>query len=85
MRRPARAAHAARSRRPGAWPRRAALNGALAPPLVRLGAALPTCTLRLDVHPAYLQNARHMLALEWVLARTAGRRAAVTYRDLAGA
>jgi hypothetical protein len=61
------------------------VNSALAPSLVRLGAALPTSTLRLDIHPAYLQSTRHMLALEWVLSRAGGRRAAVTYRDLAGA
>ena len=45
------------------------LSRALAPVLVRAGSLLPTTTLRLDVHPADLQHPRHMLALEWVLAR----------------
>jgi Uncharacterized protein conserved in bacteria (DUF2334) len=60
------------------------LSRALAPPLVRIGSLLPTSTLRLDVHPAYLQHPRHMLALEWVLKRAGGQRKAVTYMDLAG-
>jgi predicted deacetylase len=54
------------------------------PSLVRAGALLPTSTLRLDLHPADLRHTRHMLALEWVLARTASRRTAITYRELAG-
>ncbi len=54
------------------------------PSLVRVGALLPTSTLRLDLHPADLRHTRHMLALEWVLARTASRRTAITYRELAG-
>jgi predicted deacetylase len=56
----------------------------LSPPLVRAGAMLPTATLRLDLHPADLRHARHMLALEWVLQRSRFREA-VTYRQLAGA
>ncbi len=48
-------------------------NRVFSPPLLRLGALLPTDTLRLDVHPAYLQHPRHMLALEGVLARAGGR------------
>ncbi len=56
----------------------------LSPPLVRAGAMLPTATLRLDLHPADLRHARHMMALEWVLQRSRGREA-VTYRQLAGA
>lgn len=60
------------------------LSRALAPVLVRAGSLLPTTTLRLDVHPAYLQHPRHMLALEWVLARENARENAVTYRELAG-
>ena len=60
------------------------VSRAVSPPLVRLGSLLPASTLRLDIHPAYLQHPRHMLALEWVLARTAGHRDAVTYRELAG-
>ena len=50
------------------------LGRLLSPPLVRAGAMLPTSTLRLDLHPADLRHARHMMALEWVLQR-AGRRA----------
>lgn len=78
--------HAARGALVPAWSLAApgALSGALAPSLVRLGALLPTSTMRLDVHPAYLQNTRHMLALESVLSRAGERRAAVTYSDLAG-
>jgi len=57
---------------------------ALSPPLARAGALLPTSSLRLDLHPADLGNPRHMLALEWVLARNGQRRTAVTYRELAG-
>ena len=53
------------------------------PPLVRLGSLLPTQTLRLDVHPSDLDDPRHMLALEWVLARNAATRTAVTYGELA--
>ncbi|HEY4428674.1 MAG TPA: DUF2334 domain-containing protein [Solirubrobacteraceae bacterium] len=58
---------------------------ALSPPLVRAGSLLPTRALRVDVHPADLQNARHMLALEWVLGRNGSTRTAVTYEQLAGA
>jgi hypothetical protein len=57
---------------------------AISPPLVRAGSLLPTRTLRLDVHPGDLADTRHMLALEWVLARNGARRTAVTYRELAG-
>jgi predicted deacetylase len=57
---------------------------AFSPQLLRLGALLPTDTLRLDIHPAYLQHPRHMLALEGVLARAGGRHRAVTYPELAG-
>ncbi len=56
----------------------------LSPPLVRAGAMLPTSTLRIDLHPADLRHARHMMALEWVLQRSRLREA-VTYRQLAGA
>ena len=60
------------------------VSRALTPPLVRAGSLLPTRTLRLDLHPADLRHPRHMMALEWVLERAAPRRAAVTYRELAG-
>ncbi len=60
------------------------LARAFSPPMVRAGAMLPTSTLRLDLHPAYLRHPRHMMALEWVLGR-ARSRTAVTYRELAGA
>ena len=60
------------------------VSRALSPSLVRAGALLPTSTLRLDLHPADLRHTRHMLALEWVLARSAERRRAITYRELAG-
>jgi predicted deacetylase len=56
---------------------------ALAPALLRAGAVLSGETMRLDLHPADLQNPQHMLALEWVLQRAAARRQAVTYDELA--
>jgi predicted deacetylase len=60
------------------------LARAISPALVRAGSLLPTRTLRVDLHPAYVSSPRHMLALEWVLSRSAPRRTAVTYRELAG-
>ena len=54
------------------------------PALVRAGALLPGRTLRVDLHPADLQHARHMMALEWVLERSGTSRRAVTYEELAG-
>jgi predicted deacetylase len=69
-----------------AWSLAAAgpLTRMLSPSLVRAGSLLPTSTLRLDLHPADLRYPRHMLTLEWVLARSGSRRTAVTYRELAG-
>jgi predicted deacetylase len=61
------------------------LGRALSPPLVRAGSLLPTSTLRLDLHPTDLQHPRRMMALEWVLKRSARSRTAVTYEQLAGA
>jgi predicted deacetylase len=52
------------------------------PPLVRAASLLPARTLRVDVHPADLDDPRHMLALEWVLGRNGGPRHAVTYGEL---
>ncbi len=60
------------------------LSRVLSPPLLRAGSLLPTSTLRLDVHPGDLRHPRQMMALEWILRRTASRRTAVTYRELAG-
>jgi predicted deacetylase len=60
------------------------LGRVFSPSLVRAGSLLPTSTLRLDLHPADLQHPRHMMALEWVLARAGSRRTAITYRQLAG-
>jgi predicted deacetylase len=60
------------------------LGRVFSPAFVRAGSLLPTSTLRLDVQPTDLQLARHMLALEWVLARSSPQRTAVTYRELAG-
>ena len=48
---------------------------------MRIGAAPPTRTLRIDVHPADLRHPRHMLALERVLARS--ERTPVTYCEFA--
>jgi hypothetical protein len=60
------------------------LSGVLSPTLLRAGALLRSRTLRLDLHPSDLQDPRHMMALEWVLARSAPRREAITYGELAG-
>jgi predicted deacetylase len=60
------------------------LGRVFSPPLLRVGALLPTRTLRLDLHPADLRHARRMMALEWVLQR-AHPRSAITYPELAGA
>ena len=59
------------------------LGRLLSPPLLRAGAVLPTRTLRVDLHPADLRDARHMMALEWVLQRARAREA-ITYGELAG-
>jgi hypothetical protein len=56
----------------------------LSPALLRLGSRCGGGTLRLDVHPADLDRTRHMLALEALLRRSASRRTAITYDDLAG-
>jgi predicted deacetylase len=58
------------------------LQRLLAPALIRTGGVLARTTLRLDLHPAALAHPRQMLALEWVLARSAPRRVAVTYEQL---
>jgi hypothetical protein len=60
------------------------LGRVFSPALVRAGSLLARSTLRLDLHPADLQNPRHMMALEWVLGRSGSRRTAITYRELAG-
>jgi predicted deacetylase len=62
-----------------------ALGRALSPGLIRAGSLLCGGTLRVDVHPADLEHARHMLALEWVLGRAGHRREAITYGELLGA
>ncbi len=69
-----------------AWSLAAAgpLSRMLSPSLLRAGSLLPTSTLRLDLHPNDLRYTRHMMALEWVLARSGSRRTAITYRELAG-
>jgi predicted deacetylase len=59
------------------------LGRALSPRLLRAGSLLPIRSLRIDLHPANLDHARHMMALEWVLGRTAASRTAVTYEQLA--
>jgi hypothetical protein len=59
------------------------LRRALSPTLLRAGALLSGTTLRLDLHPSDLDDANHMLALEWVLKRSARTREAVTYEQLA--
>jgi predicted deacetylase len=59
------------------------LRRALSPTLLRTGALLSGATLRLDLHPSDLDDPSHMLALEWVLKRSARTREAVTYEQLA--
>jgi predicted deacetylase len=59
------------------------LRRALSPALLRAGALMPGTTLRLDLHPSDLDYPNHMLALEWVLKRSARAREAVTYEQLA--
>jgi predicted deacetylase len=61
------------------------VRGVLTPTLLRAGSLLPLSTLRIDLHPADLQHARHMLALEWVLGRAGESRKAVTYEQLTSA
>jgi predicted deacetylase len=61
------------------------LRRALSPALLRAGALVSGATLRLDLHPSDLDHPNHMLALEWVLQRSACTREAVTYEQLAGA
>jgi predicted deacetylase len=58
------------------------LGRVLSPALIRAGSVLCGRTLRLDLHPADLQHPRHMLALEWALARSGRRREAITYDEL---
>jgi hypothetical protein len=59
------------------------LRRALSPALLRAGALASGTTLRLDLHPSDLDHPSHMLALEWVLKRSASSREAVTYDELA--
>jgi predicted deacetylase len=59
------------------------LRSLLSPTLLRAGALLSGGTLRLDLHPSDLDHPNHMLALEWVLGRSAAHREAVTYEQLA--
>jgi predicted deacetylase len=61
------------------------LRRALSPALLRAGALISGTTLRLDLHPSDLEHPNHMLALEWVLKRSAYTREAVTYEQLASA
>jgi predicted deacetylase len=58
------------------------LRRVLSPSLIRAGSVLCGQTLRLDLHPSDLQHPRHMLALEWALARSAPRREAVTFEEI---
>jgi predicted deacetylase len=59
------------------------LRRVLSPALLRAGALMSGTTLRLDLHPSDLERPNHMLALEWVLQRSACTREAVTYEQLA--
>ncbi|HEX3693188.1 MAG TPA: DUF2334 domain-containing protein [Solirubrobacteraceae bacterium] len=59
------------------------MRRALSPALLRARGVLAGETLRLDVHPGDLGRPSHMLALEWLLARAAHDRDAVTYDQLA--
>jgi predicted deacetylase len=57
------------------------LRRAFSPSLIRAGSLLCGDTLRLDLHPTDLQHSRHMLALEWILGRTAHQREAITFEE----
>jgi len=59
------------------------LQRAFSPALIRAGGMLAGRTLRVDLHPADLQHARQMLALDRVLDRAGRRREAITYDELA--
>jgi len=59
------------------------LRRAFSPALMRARGLLSGEVLRLDIHPADLERANHMLALEWLLARATADREAVTYDELA--
>ena len=59
-----------------------ALRRVVSPSLIRTGSLLCSGTLRLDLHPSDLQHPRHMLALEWVLGRTARQRQAITFQEI---
>jgi predicted deacetylase len=61
------------------------LRRLLSPTLIRAGSLISGNTMRLDLHPADLGHARHMLALEWVLGRAGNRREAITYEQLVAA
>jgi uncharacterized protein len=61
------------------------LRRVLSPALLRAGALISGTTLRLDLYPSDLEHPNHMLALEWVLKRSACTREAVTYEQLASA
>ncbi len=61
------------------------LERTLSPFAMRTGALLAGRTLRLDLHPSDLQHPRQVRALEWALTRSARRRTAVTYDELASA
>ncbi len=58
---------------------------AVSPCLIRAGGTLCWHTLRLDLRPADLEHPRHMMALEWVLARSGPSRRAITYDELVAA
>ncbi|MGC2373726.1 MAG: DUF2334 domain-containing protein [Solirubrobacteraceae bacterium] len=59
------------------------LRRAASPALLRAGALVSGPTLRLDLYPSDLDHPSHILALEWVLKRSASCREAVTYEELA--
>jgi len=59
------------------------LRRAASPALLRAGAFVSGPTLRLDLYPSDLDHPSHILALEWVLKRSASCREAVTYEELA--
>lgn len=57
------------------------IKRATSPLIVRTGALLSPRLLRLDIHPADFDHARHVQALESIIRRASGR-AAITYDDL---
>lgn len=58
------------------------LRRAMSPALLQAAGRVAGQTLRIDLHPGYLDSPTHMLALEKVIRRARAQRTCVTYDDL---